>query len=210
VTSADYALYDEAASETTDLVAMRRDAGLLLPILKKYAAELGDAVAELGPLYQPLVEPGWYEGRIFYVDFNRNALAFLKEKYGPSVTVVDYDINRISEEGIGEARAAIAPSLDAMVFSQVLNYLSFRSVLAGCRQLLTEHGLVFINNSMTLGHEQFFHPERVRRPTHLHELLAKSGFEILFFDHVVTRPELVPDWLHANYRIVARKKEAEG
>jgi SAM-dependent methyltransferase len=206
MTTDDYALYDEEASATTDLVSMRREGGILLPILKAYRAELGEVVAELGPLYQPLVEPEWYEGRSVYVDFNAKALAFLRAKYGGSVTVVDYDINQISCERLDAVRAALAPSFDTMVFSQVLNYLRFRDVLAGCARLLRPNGLLFINNSFTSGHRDFFHPQRVLRAAHLHQVLEATGFEIVFSDHVVTRPDLMPPSLHAMYRVVARKK----
>lgn len=165
---------------------MEAGAKRLLPMIERYRAELGHAILELGPNKHPLITPETHDGRIVYVEVSEPCIEFLKAKFNDAVTVtvVRFDLNHVFAGGRNRLQEAVAAGLkpeeaqfNALILSQILNYIDYRRVLEACAELGAADALLFVNNIMNHGVGSMLHEARPRSLGEFVEAATEFGFE---------------------------------
>jgi hypothetical protein len=167
---------------------MEAGARRLLPYMEKHG--LGKNVLELGPSRHPLVTPETCEGRIVYVEISDQCLQFLRDKFGDSVTIVKFDLNRAWESGDNALGRELGESFDSLVMSQVVNYVDVRDLMQACAATTAPNATLFFNNVMNHGAAGLFHSGRPKDMEEFLEVASAAGFDPV---EVVTEPAGVAD-----------------
>jgi len=132
-------------------------------------------ILEFGPFTDPLVTSETYSrADINYIDNENKILDYLKQRF-PRVTTLKGNFSELDK--IPEIKDE---KFDAMIMSQVLNYIDFRKLLGIAKSKLASGGLIFINNVAHYGIPEYFAPEG-RRPNSewdTLQALQDLGFEI--------------------------------
>lgn len=150
----------------------------LLPLLHKYRAEFGTGVLEIGAFFVPLLTPQRFpEKEIAWCDNDANALSVLSERYGGHGRTIQQDLNRLSPKRA--SAVANGESFDAVVVSQVLNYVDHRALFEFLPEVMTPGGHLFLNNVADYGIPDFFHDARPRSARQTVANLESAGFKIL-------------------------------
>ena len=149
---------------------------LLLPLLEKYQTRMGGAVLEAGPFFEPLVIPN--SGRtVIYVDNDPHVVEYLMTKY-PDAESIYGDFNQ-DEERLSKEIAKGNINLDAVVASQLLNYVDYRHFFDFVKRVLGSEGLLFVNHSTDYGLPAYFSAKRPKSNEEVLKELRKKGFIIL-------------------------------
>jgi hypothetical protein len=163
---------------------------MLSPFLEKHAGAIGDYLLEIGPFFTPLLTPEGYPGKkIFYWENDQNALRWLEDAMRPSFPLY-CNLRQIRrQQGLAELKGETlarfrklrhAPAtFDAVVVSQVFNYVDYRYLLIVLKQFLREGGLLFVNNVVGHGLPIFFSERRPRSLPETCKALRDAGYEIL-------------------------------
>ena len=180
---------------------MEAGARRLLPYMEKHG--LGKNVLELGPSRHPLVTPDTCEGRIVYVEISDPCLQFLSEKFGDSVTIVKFDLNRAWESGDNALGRQLGESFDSLVLSQIVNYVDVRDLMQACAATAAPNATLYFNNIMNHGAAGLFHAGRPKDMEEFLEVAAAAGFDPV---EVVTEPAGVAEAEKVRHLAVLRRR----
>jgi hypothetical protein len=169
---------------TQEIIGMQRKQKDLQQFLRKYLDSVNGPLLEVGPFYNPSLDPAM--GReIVYWDKDLAPLRKLSESGGSNVSCIFVDFNHADPDFMRNFSATNKAVLGqrqgygAVVLSQVLNYVDFRSVLNQVSQFQSNNGLIFVVNAVNHGDRSFFHPLRPRNSRDIENYLERLGYEVL-------------------------------
>jgi hypothetical protein len=156
---------------------------LLQPWLDELARRIAGDCAEFGPFLNPLLEPGRFPGsRITYVDADSGVISRLQERYRANARALCIDLNapaRLPEQlAAGEPLGRAAPRFNALVVSQILNYIDHERFFGELSGLATDGALLFVNNVIDYGIPELFHARRPRSDREIIVTLGRLGWSV--------------------------------
>lgn len=194
------------------LQSMREGLGPFRKLLGEYERELTGPVLEIGPLYQPLVEPGRRGGgHTYYWDMDVEALMRHADdgtgRPRDGVTASYIDLNTTDTAFLDAFRRRTRDQLAreahgsfrAVVVSQVLNYVEPARFFRLVGEFQAPGDMIFINNPLNAGDGAFLHPNRPRTHQALLDAVTTAGYDV-----VRTERQSGPDGDYI--QIVARRR----
>lgn len=158
----------------------------IVPFLQKHHQFLDGNILEMGPFFNPMMgseEMVPYETentRTFYLENDPHVIDWLKEKTGNEI--IDLDINKdafdeqlhaaLKKEGEEEIR------FNAIIISQLINYIDFRALLRYLRGILNDGGAIFINNVVDYGLPALFSEGRPRSNDEVLQAALALGYKV--------------------------------
>lgn len=179
--------FDEAARER-----MIQGGRLLLRYIEAYKLKLGNYILEIGPFFNPLVNKDMLapDQRLAYWENDLHALRWLKETHlCNQVFPVACDIKDIGKIEFQFSSCPIfvesnnlkvySGKFDAVIMSQIINYIDYSAFIAQLRKFIKPGGLLFINNVVNYGIPEFFSAERPKSRAEIMQTLEENEFKIL-------------------------------
>ena len=166
----------------------------LNPFIKKYYKKLGTAILEIGPFFDPLIIPSKFKSKeIFYIDSDHYVKEYLTERFS-NITFLLHNLNTEDENEwfsievciMKELRKKNLKKFDAIVLSQVINYIDYKKVFSLIKKYHTNNGLIFINNVIDYGIPSLFSDKRPRSDNELIEYLEKIGYKLIEKEIIAT------------------------
>ncbi len=154
---------------------------MLLPVLQKYQAHLNSGhTLEVGPFYNPLMpEIALDKENVTYLENDSDVCEWLK--YSTGSDVIHHDIDDV--DSIIESMRYKYKSL---IFSQVINYINYDKLIGNLTKIIKNNSLLFINNVIDYGIEDFFSPNRPRSTEETLQPLIRNNFQIM--EHLTLDP----------------------
>lgn len=144
----------------------------LLPLMEKYKDGFGQRLLEVGPFFIPLITKESFPDKdIVYWENDPHVIKWLCEFGG--VEIEELDLNRL------ELSKQAEPEFNAVIASEVLNYIDYRTFIAYIHKRIHPEGLLFINNVIEYGLPTLFSEKRPRSIGDIKHSLLESGFSII-------------------------------
>jgi hypothetical protein len=177
-----------------DLPARKRmlaGSQMLYPILKKHRKAMGKVILEVGPFFDPLITPKEFpNAEIFFWENDSNVLKYLKNTYpGKNVYPIFCDLNKIEGKPLLKLKLETKKyfsklnlkkiSFDAVIISQVFNYIDYKLFLIVLKDFIKKDGLIFINNVVDYGLPTFFSKKRPKSILETTRTVIETGYDLL-------------------------------
>lgn len=163
-----WSLADNTYDKEFDIAARKRmleGSQDLLPYIKKYSANLGHIILEIGPFFNPLtVDELFRDKLIFYWDNDKSVIDWLKnQNIGKQIYPIQCDLNYLNEPLLfAKTKQNFTNfkynriSFESVIASQIFNYINYRKLLAILITTMKPGSLLFINNVVDYGLPAFF------------------------------------------------------
>lgn len=178
--------FDQAAR-----IRMINGGRILLDYLIKYKTNF-DSILEIGPFFNPLMDANFIiEGQqVVFWENDPYAFKWLKERYrnNNSLLPMNCDIRNIFSYGFLnnslphkylENFWMQGHCFNAVIASQVLNYIDYKLFLSYLNRFIAPEGLIFINNVVNYGIPEFFSKDRPTSIGETIETIENLGFDII-------------------------------
>ena len=199
---------------------------VLGPLLGELQDEgkIGELVVDVGSAYLPISQhiPGKHT--LITIDYAGRATTASMPILHADTVHIPYDAQNVARQGSFDNKKALvkvakllgtdprntrnAECADTMLFSEILNYVDFRSTLLGFSRYLKPGGRFIIFNMPGRGYGERFAEKGVKNNTELRDFLTENGFAIekaVFPRHV--RPD---DWDDSGMVFLVARKKVEG
>jgi hypothetical protein len=165
---------------------MIEGASKLRPYLTKYWPTIGRVLVEVGPFFNPLIEPRALsaEQALLYWENDEHACRWLSRAADHRVHTMCCDVTTMESADFEiSAYPRICGStqyaIDAVVCSQVLNYIDSRRFFQNLSSRVATGGLLFINNVVDYGLPTLFSHQRPTSIDDTIESMGAAGFELV-------------------------------
>jgi len=161
-------------------------------ILKHISLEKNLNILEIGPFFNPLIQPiEFTSSNIYYLEGDENALKWLKRRVcsmasaNQTSIAISSNLNSCHKPDFWKSiKNTINPyninsgklNFDVIVVSQVLNYVDYRQLLKGISKNISSKGKLFINNVTDYGLPKFFSDKRPKSNKELIQTVSDIGF----------------------------------
>ncbi len=158
----------------------------LQPFLEAYQDQIGQTILEVGPFFNPIIQPHDYPGsQICYWENDPHVLQYLAGQFGQDkVHFIKHDINQTLTDGCFEQLELFSQNkieaINSVVVSQVFNYIDYEGFIEVVRKKLDRKGLLFLNNVIDYGLPMFFSDKRPKSIEETIITLENKGFEVLY------------------------------
>lgn len=171
--------------------------------VNKYLYDIGDSVLEVGPFFNPITKnmgSNFTDKLVTYWENDPYVIQWLHEQVLPfNFKIKKRNLNALNNDGI-----SLAEQFDAVIASQIFNYIDYNCFLKMIANAVHSNGLIFINNVVDYGLPKFFAENRPKSIEETIHSILLSGFEIVDYEILPTRnPEFQKD---SRLLLVARKK----
>ena len=189
----------------------------LLPTLYKYKAQIGNSILEIGPFFNPLVEEkNFPKKNICYWENDNHVIEWLKRrnKNNHKIKPIYCDLNEIDGESQMQLKHETEQYFseignkekyfDAVIISQVFNYVDYKMLMLILRNFVNKGGLIFVNNVVDYGLPQFFSKKRPSSIEQTIDTIRETGYEIIE-KHILESP--YPEAQESDRLILVARKE---
>lgn len=200
-----------------DLAARRRmvEGGRALRrYLHRYRGQTGKFILEIGPFFNPLATRELIpDATIFYWENDPDVLCWLETKgYAHAIPC---DLSEVDDPSfLAPTRARLRRlteedrNFDAIIVSQVFNYIDYRALLRVLPGILEPEGLLFVNNVVDYGLPAFFSEHRPESIEATLAAIERSGFHPVAHEII---PSSIPEkQKHPRLVAVARLRRSGG
>jgi len=158
----------------------------LLPFLFKHISALTGSILEIGPFFNPLLTCSELNHKLppdvnlTFLENDPHALQYLTDK-GRKVLDIDLngkDVKLKFKEEFRRCNFESAHKFNAIVLSQVLNYVDVYAIFALLKPFLATKGLLFINNVIDYGIPQLFSRNRPSSNDQIVQNVVTNGYVI--------------------------------
>jgi hypothetical protein len=151
--------------------------------VRKYLPIIDTSILEVGPFFNPItknIESSIRDKSVVYWENDPHAIRWLNEQSFLFDSKVEmYDLGREKES---ECQMLASNKFDAVIASQVFNYIDYSFFLRLAAKLLPCQGLIFINNVVDYGLPKLFSESRPKSIEETLRLVEISGFELVEFE----------------------------
>ncbi|MGE0616600.1 MAG: hypothetical protein AB7P04_13275 [Bacteriovoracia bacterium] len=165
-------------------VRMAEGGASLYPLIEKYDAQMRGPCVEFGPYLNPILAPTRFPAaEITFVDGDGTALRVLQDRFAvalPPVRFVQFDLSGPTAQLLER----LPKRFNAVVVSQVLNYLDFHRFLTTLHHVSNTNAYLFINNVIDFGIPERFSSNRPRDDREILATLPRFGWEIVEYQLV--------------------------
>jgi hypothetical protein len=171
--------------------------------INKCIHEIGNHILEVGPFFNPLTKfigDRIASKSVTYLENDPFAIQWLNHQNFPfNFKVQRQDINHLDI-----ASASSFGMFDAVIASQLFNYIDYESFLYIISKIIYQDGLLFVNNVVDYGLPSLFHPKRPESIDKTIMSIESTGFEIISCEIVLTEHQEFQK--HNRLLLVAKKK----
>jgi hypothetical protein len=153
--------------------------------INKYIYDIGNCILEVGPFFNPITKSigeSIASKSVTYWENDPFAIQWLNHQNFPfNFKVQRQDINHLDV-----ISASLFGKFDAVIASQLFNYIDYEAFLHIISRIVCQDGLLFINNVVDYGLPSLFHQKRPQSIDKTIISIKSIGFEIISYEVVPT------------------------
>jgi hypothetical protein len=159
----------------------------LIKYIYKYLLDTDTSILEVGPFFNPLTkEVASINGKfVTYWENDIHAIQWLEsQEFSFDFNVEKYDLNNI---GLDKNDRIFTKKFDAVIVSQVFNYIDYVYFLHFIQDKIHQNGFIFINNVVDYGLPKFFSNQRPKSIEETVYSIKMLGFEVIEYEVIPSK-----------------------